>query len=720
MTNSNDIRAAMMRRGGGRNGRQGFSLIELLVVIAISSIILFLLFGPIIQSFNLTRRARAISQAQDAARFGINRVVQELSTATYVYDNGGVKVAVPMQGAAPRGEFAFAGYNLANPATWPQISYARIDLVPTGTRDPNGVIDPTTGRSVQGVEVRPQTRGRRVVRYFVGLRNPVAADGTQGFYENVYEFRRDDNNFNPLILYRAEFDPEDPRLFNMANYSSAVVESGGFNDPAFFYNRNTASNGRTYAENWRQISTPVVNSLNLDLTIWNRDPQRQVRAGDPFKVAISFTPSAVSGDTATPGFLNNEAAEQPFAVPTLYSTKYGAWTYPYRITFLRGATRAAAPQFGSITFEVTNATASGSVEVNVLSSEGSLALGPNGALYTAYLQNSGKIFVKTPALVFILDPARGRIETGLPPILGDTGGVPAIYENGIVTPGNPALMVAGNNPLANIGELVETKFRVNTRDPQAGVTLPTNQGRIAVDLFQNGYVRVGAPAADIDGLGNGTLLSPLQAFGVGAVGSRRGILVASGTDTVFGPDNNEGSSMLVPYYRVSVLSSIQQPAGTLEPSDTTTPLQNKHYVQPIPARAPRYQFDYDLHPDPDAPGDPYQAFLKFDAPGENAIGLLARRTDEGRPGIAEKFLEATYLWQNNYARNPANGMPLDKDGNEILIGSAARPEPDAVKVDYATRSLLNIGFGARIYDTSQPQPYSITISDKVQVNNVGR
>lgn len=43
-----------------------------------------------------------------------------------------------------------------------------------------------------------------------------------------------------------------------------------------------------------------------------------------------------------------------------------------------------------------------------------------------------------------------------------------------------------------------------------------------------------------------------------------------------------------------------------------------------------------------------------------------------------------------------------------------------MKLDYATRLLFNISFGARVYDVSSAQPYSITISDKVQVNNVGR
>jgi hypothetical protein len=58
----------------------------MLVVIAITSILLGFAFRPDISSFNLTRRARSISQAQDAARFGIERLSVNHGQATYIYD----------------------------------------------------------------------------------------------------------------------------------------------------------------------------------------------------------------------------------------------------------------------------------------------------------------------------------------------------------------------------------------------------------------------------------------------------------------------------------------------------------------------------------------------------------------------------------------------------------------------------------------------------------
>jgi len=94
---------------------------------------------------------------------------------------------------------------------------------------------------------------------------------------------------------------------------------------------------------------------------------------------------------------------------------------------------------------------------------------------------------------------------------------------------------------------------------------------------------------------------------------------------------------------------------------------------------------------------------------------------------ADRELRVTYLWQNNYARK-TTGEPIDVDGLSIADlptaqpgeQKAIRPEADVVKVDYSTRSVINITLGARVYDSSTGQPQLIQVRDKVQVNNVGR
>ena len=71
---------------------RAFTLTELLVVIAITTILLGLLFVPIIQGFNITRRAAAETAAQAAVRTGLERISRDLSQAVYVFDNSATPI----------------------------------------------------------------------------------------------------------------------------------------------------------------------------------------------------------------------------------------------------------------------------------------------------------------------------------------------------------------------------------------------------------------------------------------------------------------------------------------------------------------------------------------------------------------------------------------------------------------------------------------------------
>src|SRR5437667_12894916 len=65
--------------------RGGFTLVELLVVIAITAILLGLIFGPMIQGFNLTNRARVQILAQDSARSTMEIIQRDLSNGVFVF-----------------------------------------------------------------------------------------------------------------------------------------------------------------------------------------------------------------------------------------------------------------------------------------------------------------------------------------------------------------------------------------------------------------------------------------------------------------------------------------------------------------------------------------------------------------------------------------------------------------------------------------------------------
>ena len=57
--------------------------------------------------------------------------------------------------------------------------------------------------------------------------NTPGSGQNEAFYQNVYEFPRTDNGMNPFILYRAEFNPQDPNLIDGRGNQYALGGAGG-------------------------------------------------------------------------------------------------------------------------------------------------------------------------------------------------------------------------------------------------------------------------------------------------------------------------------------------------------------------------------------------------------------------------------------------------------------------------------------------------------------
>lgn len=772
----NTLRVTTCRARRYGSAALAFTLVELLIVIALTGLLLALLLGPMIQALGLTNRARALAEAQDATRFGMERLKRELSQAAYVFDNTNMPIVLPIGPAELNGAIDandrrdVSLYPLQNgvPSPRPQILYAKIDFRPVATEGegPGTVHDPTTGKPLGGTRIAlPGAPGQRIVRYFVGLSENLPRQEAYPsttmletedqyrkriFYKNVYEFPRWDTEFNPFILYRVEFDPADPKLVDQTQANA--FGPGGLHDPNFFYNFNqSASNGRTYAENWRKIANPILSTKNLDVLAWRRTSDRQISGGSPFQLNISFTPSTVAGDAATPGYLSNSQAEAPGAVPTLYASKFSQWVYPFTLTFLRGSTEYGSPRadepYGEVrfTFEKVD-QGNGSVvqEVRLL---------PNsaGTLQTTdyyWLLDSvtGKMHVFTPNLAFTVDAARGRIETAFP-ALATQNNIPLFMPPAARL---PAAMQPG--PTGNFGQLIPLALIQNTRDDDpndeqyysevsrvagasnlAGLFFPANQGIIRSELFDraNGAFRY-FPIAG----GAVAYPSPFNVFGDVSANptSRRGILIVPGSEMVMGPDNfltpdatRPGNLLLVTYYRIpAAVGSLQKKASTNGAG------MGALYSWTSQAN---YRLESDL-------GNYNTPFLQFDEPPRidsnaaptantlvsSAAGLPAVPVIQGTG--PQGLLRVTYLWQNNYARNAA-GQPINtrgepttnslgSPGNLILDRNRVRPEADVVKVDYATRSLMNTTVGARVYDTTAKVPQSAQVTDKITVNNVSR
>jgi hypothetical protein len=64
----------------------------------------------------------------------------------------------------------------------------------------------------------------------------------------------------------------------------------------------------------------------------------------------------------------------------------------------------------------------------------------------------------------------------------------------------------------------------------------------------------------------------------------------------------------------------------------------------------------------------------------------------------------------------ANGQSASGSEDAATI----RPEADVIKVNYSTRSLLNINMGVRVYDVATGRPQVVQVSDRVRLGNVGR
>lgn len=194
-------------------------------------------------------------------------------------------------------------------------------------------------------------------------------------------------------------------------------------------------------------------------------------------------------------------------------------------------------------------------------------------------------------------------------------------------------------------------------------------------------------------------------------------MVAAGTERVVGPDLQVtigGNSLgLVAYYRSpGAIASVVKKATLI--TDPIAPLR-KLWTPIVGQR--NYLFDQDTRLNPVS--NLLGAFVRFDNPG--GPGLPARPfTDAGT--IAEREIQVTYLWQNNYARRNSgvlgeNGQPTDATGRILGEVALVAPEPDVVKVDYATRDLMAVNIGVNVFDSQTRQTTSITLNDKVRVNN---
>ncbi len=237
-------------KGGSYKYRFGFTLMELLVVMAISVILVGLVLYPVTQSFRITRRAQAMTDAQDAARYAMEVITREIGEAMYVYDNSNPHIMLPV--LQPDGTTDYF-----------ELPYAKIDIIlPKIVMHCNSFSHPEDKprdypRGMEAwppcpycksteVEARPKLpleQDVTIVRYFLGLMNNDPTVNNFGWQSPwIGEIAAGEGN--QVVLYRMEFNPMDPDLFdaNMKYEDRAAI----FNNPRFFlrYSFNQKTEGR--------------------------------------------------------------------------------------------------------------------------------------------------------------------------------------------------------------------------------------------------------------------------------------------------------------------------------------------------------------------------------------------------------------------------------------------------------------------------------------------
>lgn len=189
-----------------RSMKAAFTLVEMLTVIAITAILLALIIIPVVQGFNLTRNAQAFADAQDKARQVIERVGREVAGSAAILENSGVAgqiaVMVPSRNGTPVPIL---------------LDYAKLDILKPAEgeplRGPSGAyINPDTGKedptlkAPKGQMVLPVAPGNTVIRYAIGLRDPLDARGYVNPYDGLL-MQRSGQRDNLYVLFRFEVQP---------------------------------------------------------------------------------------------------------------------------------------------------------------------------------------------------------------------------------------------------------------------------------------------------------------------------------------------------------------------------------------------------------------------------------------------------------------------------------------------------------------------------------
>lgn len=709
--------------------RKAFTMVEMLTVIAITAVLMGIIIIPLIQSFNLTRAAQGFSEAQDKARFLIERISREISNSAGVRDNEGLKGAIGIR--IPGRPTALGGTNGGAQEVM-LIEHGKIDFYkpaqgdPTNRRD-GAFVDPDSGRAdptlraPRGQMVLPTTPGMTLVRYWIGLRQPLNPnDPTLAWdYNNPYDgllMARNGDRDNLYVLYRAEVQPYIVRQpgFQWVVNTDLFADDNGDNipddidDPWFFMQNSPGQTSTPGAKArrmklWMKQATIVTEFARYDMIqpIFNKSNRQVTYDGNLPRVLplIQFRPTRIS-DAPAEGQqairLGEESDNNGQISADVFKTDFGSWSNAIlRLYSSSWNGSNAANNHYLIVRPVDTPTGKRTrlfrydpdldPDLNDRNGEGDPADDIEMMDITTYEQfiSSGLVYAFTRAVLdadsrsgwlanaqyraefipVLPDPAMGRILAGF-----------ANTEVGVDVPGGGVRRPDNNLPAVDCGQpltpVVDTappgvfsdyENDINRRFNKIWADFPALRGRAHrfVDL------RV-APNAD----GSSGVLHPLTGFARAKI--------VPGSEVVMGPDQTPG-----PNYGAAIRYS----------RTTRTPGPNQ------------YRINYVDQPEPTD-----WALLGLTPPP-----AVYNRLDP-TSALFQAQYKAGYIQLNS---DPAVPLPV---GNISVYYRFQMTRPgDSVAVDYDTRKVISIRLTIRNYpQTTIPNPQDITLTGTATVRNYVR
>ncbi|MBS1706697.1 MAG: prepilin-type N-terminal cleavage/methylation domain-containing protein [Armatimonadetes bacterium] len=363
--------------------RRAFTIIELITVMAITAILLTIISVPLVQGYNLSKIGQGFAEAQDRARRVMDRVSRDISNAASVRDNSSFRgeISIYMPGANGAWERILLPYSkmdammpsAGEPLRGPGGALLNPNLLkdPNGDpNDPNNWKEDPTLRTPVGQPVFPTASGAKIVRYFVGLRHPLAVDGLgklkldgsnnpiPGTYNNPYDAmfgRFGSGEDNLYVLYRAEADYKRWRPNGAGGgqwvYNDELFEIRNgrpvLDDPDFF---TLSPNAADFPQNgtpqwlakvnrikaWQRIARNISNFSRIDLIQPDYD-KRTFKVNYNGNVprilpALQFRPERVTNEPAEGSVVarTNEEFEGSNKVGSdVLRSQYGGWVNAY-------------------------------------------------------------------------------------------------------------------------------------------------------------------------------------------------------------------------------------------------------------------------------------------------------------------------------------------------------------------------------------------------------